>query len=132
MDTREIVEITVKNMKNIYEDTGEIIQIVEDGLKEQGFDPFGADAACTWEISTSFKRSELWLYTHFGRAYSREENLKKAIGFCIHLGGYSKYDLKKIDSLSIKFPFINVSLLEQDEEFNAAIERESPQVMGYR
>ncbi len=117
MDTREIVEITVKNMKNIFKDAGEIIQIVEGGMQNHGFQPFGMDAACTWACSRSLKEPGLWLYTYFSRAYSREENLKRAVGFCIHLGGYSSGDIKKLELLSVKFPFVNVSLLEQKESF---------------
>ncbi len=117
MDNREIVEITIKNMRNIFKDTGEIIQIVEEGMKNHGFQPFGIDAACTWDVSRSLKEPGSWLYTYFSRAYSREEDLEKAIGFCIHLGGYSSADIKKLEPLSVKFPFVNVSLLEQKEAF---------------
>jgi hypothetical protein len=117
MEKREIIETTIGNMNKIYQDTAKLIQIIEENMENDQFQPFGSDSACSWWVSSSYKRPDLWLLTHFARAYSRNRNRKKAVGFCIHLGGYSLGEIKKANALGLKFPFTNISILEQEEDF---------------
>jgi hypothetical protein len=117
MDNREVIETTVSNMKSLYKDIGEIIQIIEENMKNQGFKPFGMDAACTWGVSRSLKEPSLWLLTYFSRAYCQGDSSKRAVGFCINIREYSAADQEKLVRLSVKFPFVNLSLLEQKEDF---------------
>jgi len=131
MDNREVIETTVNNMKSLYKDIGEIIQIIEENMENQGFKPFGMDAACTWESSSSFKEANSWLSTYFSRAYCRDDISRRAVGFCIHLGGYSPAEQRKLERLSMKFPFLNISLLEQKEDFKRKDARERREVWDW-
>lgn len=36
MDNRVVIETTVKNMKGLYKDIGEVIQIIEENMENQG------------------------------------------------------------------------------------------------
>jgi hypothetical protein len=131
MDNREVIETTVKNMKGLYKDIGGIMQIIEENMENQGLKSFGMDAACTWGVSRSLKEPNYWLSTYFSRAYCKGDNSKKAVGFCIHMGGYSTNDQKKLVQLSVKFPFVNVSLLEQKEDFKRKDAKERIEVWDW-
>jgi hypothetical protein len=131
MDNREVIETTVTNMKGIYKDIGGIMHIIEENMENQGLKPFGMDAACTWEVSRSFKEPSFWLLTYFSRAYCQGDSSKKTVGFCIHIGGYSAADSKKLEQLSVKFPFVNVSLLEQKEDFKRKDAQERLEVWNW-
>jgi len=52
-------------------------------------------------------------------------NLKRAVGFSLHLGGYKDIDLRKLMKYSLSLPFINVSVLEQKEEFKTVSKQEN-------
>lgn len=131
MENREVIETTVNNMKSLYRDIGEIIQIIEENMENQNFKPFGMDAACTWEGSSSLKEPSSWLSTYFSRAYCRGDISKRAVGFCIHMGGYRPDEQRKLERLSMKFPFLNISLLEQKDDFKRKDPRERREVWDW-
>lgn len=117
MNKREIIAQTFSNMYNIYQDTGQIIRIIEEQMKNNGFQSLGNDAA-VWETSTSFHKSDSWIYSWFARAYLDDKQSDKAVGFCIHLGkeNYHEDGLDRLAEYGITFPFMNISLTGIDQE----------------
>lgn len=115
METRDIIEQTLKNMGLIYNDVSQIGQLIEEKMKNRGFEAIG-DSAFTWETSGALGRPDSWLYKYFARIYTDDESPKKAVGLCIHLGEYEINDMKKFAKFSIRFPIIAVSLLKMDQE----------------
>ncbi len=77
METRrEIIKQTFKNMASIYNDVGQICQIIEEKMKNQGFEAMG-NKAVTWETSTSLDYPDGWLHSYFARVYLKKRHPKK-------------------------------------------------------
>lgn len=111
MDNREIVAQTFKNMTSIYDDVGRICQVIEEKMKNHGFEPMG-NKGITWETSTSIDCPDGWLHSYFARVYLKKRQPKKAVGYCIHLCEYKDEDyMKKLKQLNLALPLMNVSLL---------------------
>lgn len=111
MEKRAIILQTVENMLGIYQDIGQICQLIEEKIKNLGFDALG-NKGITWETSTSMDYPDSWLYNFFARAYLKKRQPKKVVGYCIHLGGYDEDEIAKLKQLNLSFPVINVSVLE--------------------
>lgn len=95
-------------MLTIYKDIGQICQLIEEKMKNMGFEALG-NKGIIWETSTSMNYPEDWLYA---RAYLKKRQPKKVIGYCIHLGGYDEEDKEILKQLGLTLPFINVSVLK--------------------
>lgn len=108
---RQIIDRTMQNMALIFEDVSLVIQTVEEGMKNAAFKALG-DAATVWETSTAFNGPNGWLFRYFARAYIREDQPMKVVGFCIHLGQYRKQDWEKLEAHSLVLPMVNVSVLD--------------------
>jgi len=113
MEQRNIVTQSLVNMYNIYTDIGQIIQVIEDGTKNNNLTAVG-DAKVIWENQYVYSKPKTWLPAWFARAYQTERFKNKAVGFCIHLGG-ERYNIEaqaNLEVAQIYFPFINISLIE--------------------
>jgi len=115
-DQRDMIAQTLKNMNLIYKDVGQIAQMVEDAMRRHGFPKMG-DAAITWDTSAAYTNPSSWLYRWFARVYTKDNHLRKVVGYCIHLGNYEppfvhEAQLQRLKQLGVAFPFVNVSLLD--------------------
>jgi len=106
----EIIKCTIDNMQLIFEDIGKIIQVIEEQMLNNGFQPKG-DSGCTWENSSSLYNPNNWLFKYFARFYMKDSSLKQGVGFCIHLRAYEHTNIEKFKQLSLSLPVMNVSLL---------------------
>ena len=112
MDKRDIIKISMENIALIYNDVGEIAKSIEQRLSNgAGFSAYG-DAAITWENSTAWYGNESWLYRWFARAYYMKETPRKAIGYCIHLGGYKTEEIERFQKFGIQLPALIMSSLD--------------------
>lgn len=116
MDRREIIAQTLRNMGLIYRDISAVAQIVEGRMAARGFRPPG-DAAFAWEVSTAYNAPEGWLYRFFARAFLKDSQPGKVVGYCIHLEEDQK---DRVERLGVAFPFVNVSLLTGEGDIRSA------------
>lgn len=124
MDPRAVIAATLENMNRIYRDIGQIVQIIEEKMRNEGFQAIG-DAAVTWEVSTAYHSPSSWLYRWFARIFWDDEHPTKAVGYCLHLGNYARRDEETLIQMGVSFPFVNVSLLEGFEKAVNTFKRRS-------
>src|SRR2546425_4404209 len=105
MDTRELIDRTMKNMDRIYRCVGEIVEIVDQKMRNAGFQAIGK-ATCTWAVKKTYDRSDKWLFRQFARAFEREGVRTKFAGFCIHLGEYLTDYVKGLEAIGVRLPAI--------------------------
>jgi len=120
MEKRKIILQTVDNMLGIYQDISQICQLIEEKMKNLGFEALG-NKGIIWETSSSMDYPDSWLHNYFARAYLKKRQAKKIVGYCIHLGGYYEDDITRLKNLNLSLPVINVSVLElqkRAEEYN--------------
>jgi hypothetical protein len=107
---------TMKNMESMYRDFGAVVRVIERLMKNSGFKALG-DANGTWDISTSYRNPDLWLYRSFVRAYARETLVRRCVGFCMHFGAYNDSDVEALSALRVRLPAISMSALMLDADF---------------
>lgn len=115
MEKRDIILNSMENMLLIYKDVGEIAKAIEQRLSSLGYKAYG-DAAITWETSTAWYGYESWLYRWFARVYYKESDLKRAIGYCIHLGGYLPEYVEGISQYGLRLPVLVMSSLDLEKD----------------
>ena len=114
MEKREVIEITVKNILNVYNDISGIAQIIDEKLKARRHMPIG-DRGITWETSTAIDDPTGWLHKWFARVYNDPKNEKKGVGYCIHLGGYPDEQLDVLNDNGIAFPFMTLGVVQTEK-----------------
>jgi hypothetical protein len=114
MELRETVALTLQNMTRIFEDVSAVMQVVEQKVKNRHLIPLGYSDV-TWEVSRALESPKEWLYRWFARAYVRDSQPKRVVGFCIHLGHYEPA-LTNEARFVLPFPFVNVARVELNVE----------------
>lgn len=112
---QQTIQQTMTNMERIYRDVDQIAIIAEQLLLGDEKLKAVGDSTFTWDVSMSLYNHELWLYRWFARAYMSQDNDRRVLGFCIHLGSYEPDRVEQIQQAGISLPFVNVSVIESDK-----------------
>lgn len=118
MNKKEIILKSMDNVVAIYRDVGNVAQAIEQQVIANGYKAYG-DAALTWENSTAYYGCESWLNRWFARVYFKQikgEHNHRAVGYCIHLGGYSEENVNLMQAYGLKLPLITMSAMELETE----------------
>lgn len=112
---QDTIHQTMANMERIYRDVDQIAIIAEQLLLGDEKLKAVGDSMFTWDVSMSLYNHELWLYRWFARAYMNQDNDRRVLGFCIHLGSYEPDRVEQVRQAGISLPFVNVSIIESDK-----------------